>query len=247
MSGRLPEKRSEVDVKRIGLIGGLSPESTAHYYEIIRREYNRKFGRLNFPEMTIESLNLQSLVELFEINDWGGVARILLQALDRLKQAGAEFAAILANTPHNAYELIRDESPLPIVTIMDATAEALVADKRKTVGLLGTRPTMEYGFFQKHFQSRGIDTLVPGESDRRELDRIIWEELSHGIVKPESRAVAQSMLNDLADHHAEAIILGCTELCLLIKPDDSPRPLYDTTRLHAEAILNFALDDGTSK
>ena len=90
-------------------------------------------------------------------------------------------------------------------------------------------------------------TLVPGESARRELDRIIWEELSHGIVRPESRAVAQSMLNDLADHRAEAIVLGCTELCLLIKPEDSPRPLYDTTQLHALAILNFALDDGTSK
>src|SRR5688500_6515284 len=109
-------------MKKIGLIGGLSPESTAHYYEIICREYNCHFGRLNFPELTIESLNLQALVERFEVNDWGGVASILLQALDRLQRAGAEFAAILANTPHNAYELIRDESPLPIVTIMDATA-----------------------------------------------------------------------------------------------------------------------------
>jgi aspartate racemase len=234
-------------VKRIGLIGGLSPESTVHYYEIICREYNRQFGRVNFPEMTIESLNLQTLVERFEINDWHSVAKILLQALDRLKRAGAEFAAILANTPHNAYELIRHESPLPIVTIMDATATALVSDCRKTVGLLGTRATMEYGFFQKHFQSRGMNTLVPGESDRCALDRIIWEELSHGVIKPESRAVAQSMLKKLADDRAEAIVLGCTELCLLIKPEDSPRPLYDTTRLHAEAILSFALDDGTPK
>jgi aspartate racemase len=229
-------------MKKIGLIGGLSPESTAHYYEIICREYNRKCGGLNFPEMTIESLNLQTLVERFQLNDWSGVARVLLQALDRLQQAGAEFAAILANTPHNAYELIRDESPLPIVTIMDATAAALLADQRRKVGLLGTRPTMEYGFFQKHFQSQGIDVLVPGESERGELDRIIWDELSHGVVKPESRAVAQSMLKQLADNGAEAIVLGCTELCLLIKGEDSPRPLYDTTRLHAEAILSYALD-----
>jgi aspartate racemase len=229
-------------VKRIGLIGGLSPESTAHYYEIICREYNSKFGRLNFPEMTIESLNLQTLVERFEINDWGGVARILLQALDRLKRAGAEFAAILANTPHNAYELIRDESPLPIVTIMDATSAALASDGRKRVGLLGTRPTMEYGFFQKHFQSRGIETVLPNEPHRIELDRIIWEELSHGKIEPKSRGVAQEMIDGLAKEGAEAMVLGCTELCLLIKPDDSPRPLYDTTRLHAEAILAFALE-----
>lgn len=230
-------------MKKIGLIGGLSPESTAHYYEIICREFNRNFGRLNFPEMTIESLNLQTLVERFEINDWDGVARILLYALDRLKRAGAEFAAILANTPHNAYELIRDESPLPIVTIMDATAAALVTDSRKRVGLLGTRPTMEYGFFQKHFQARGMDTLVPGEADRRELDRIIWEELSHGVTKPDSRALARSMLDRLKKEGAEATVLGCTELCLLIQPKDIPIPLYDTTELHAKAILSFALND----
>jgi aspartate racemase len=230
-------------VTKIGLIGGLSPESTAHYYEIICREYNRKFGQLNFPEMTIESLNLQTLIRLFEVNDWDSVGKVLLNAADRLQKAGADFAAILANTPHNAYGLIRDKSPLPIVTIMDATAAALVADDRKRVGLLGTRPTMEYGFFQKHFQSRGINTLVPGESDRRELDRIIWEELSHGVVKPESRAKAQSIIRDLAKDSAEAIVLGCTELCLLIKPEDTPTPQYDTTSLHAKEILTFALKD----
>jgi len=230
-------------MKKIGLIGGLSPESTAHYYDIICREYNRKFGRLNFPDMTIECLNLQTLVERFNIDDWSGVAAILLQALNRLERAGAEFAAILANTPHNAYDLIRDKTPLPIVTIMDATAAALVSDDRKKVGLLGTRPTMEYGFFQKHFQSRGMDTLVPNKSDRRELDRIIWEELSHGVIKAESQELARSMLERLKKGGAEVTVLGCTELCLLIEPEDSPIPLYDTTKLHAAAILNFALND----
>jgi aspartate racemase len=235
--------RTEPNVKRIGLIGGLSPESTAHYYQILCREYNRQFGQLNFPEITIESLNLQTLVRLFEVNDWNSVAAILLDALERLHRAGADFAAILANTPHNAYELIRDVSPLSIVTIMEATATALVSDNRKRVGLLGTRSTMEYGFFQKHFQSLGIETIVPNEAHRRELDRIIWEELSHGKIRPDSRIVAQTMLSNLADNGAEAMILGCTELCLLIKPEDSRRPLYDTTELHATAILGFALTD----
>jgi aspartate racemase len=229
-------------VKRIGLIGGLSPESTAHYYQILCREYNRQFGQLNFPEMTIESLNLQTLVRCFEIKDWDSVAKILLRSLERLHKAGADFAAILANTPHNAYELIRDETPLPIVTIMEATAASLISDNRKRVGLLGTRPTMEYGFFQNLFQSRGIETVVPNEAHRHELDQIIWQELSHGIIKPDSRAVTESMLKDLATNGADAIILGCTELCLLIKPEDSPRPLYDTTELHAKAILSYALN-----
>jgi aspartate racemase len=228
-------------MKRIGLIGGLSPESTVHYYEILCREHNRRFGALNFPEITLQSLNLQKLIPYFERNEWDKVADILLDALHSLKNAGAEFAAILANTPHNAYELIRGSTPVEILTIMDATTEALVRDGRRKVALLGTRPTMEFGFFQKHFADHQIETLVPDARERQELDRIVWKELSHGTVRPESRAAAKSMIADLARQGAEAVILGCTELCLLIQPDDSARPLYDTTRIHAEAILEYAL------
>ncbi len=229
-------------MKRIGLVGGLSPESTVHYYEFLCQECNRRFGELNFPEITLQSLHLQRLIPLFERYKWDGVAAILLDALHRLKSAGAEFAAILANTPHNAYEQIRDASPLEILTIMDARSEALARDDWRKFALLGTRPTMEFGFFQKHFQARRIETLVPDASQRRELDRIVWEELSHGVVRPESRAAAKSMIDDLVEQGAEAVILGCTELCLLIiQSEDSPRPLYDTTRIHAEAILQFAM------
>jgi aspartate racemase len=228
-------------MKCIGLIGGLSPESTVHYYEFLCREYNARVGDLNFPEITLQSLNLQRLMPLFEHNKWDEVGAILLDALHRLERSGAEFAAILANTPHNAYEQIRGATPLEILTIMDATSEALVRDGRRRVALLGTRPTMEFGFFQKHFQARGIETLVPGPPERKELDRIVWEELSHGTVRPESRQAAKSMIGGLVAEGAEAVILGCTELCLLIQPTDSSRPLYDTTRIHAEAILEFAM------
>ncbi len=228
-------------MKRIGLIGGLSPESTVHYYQFLCREYNRRFGKLNFPEITIQSLNLQILIKLFEENDWEGVAVTLLESLDRLKRGGADFAAILANTPHNAYDKIRDKSPLKILTIMDATAEALTRDGRRKVALLGTKLTMEFGFFQKHFNSCGIETLVPDELQRRELDRIIWEELSHGVIRPESREAAKTIISDLEKKGVEATILGCTELSLLIQPEDSLRPLYDTTQIHAEAILEYSL------
>jgi aspartate racemase len=232
---------TELKSKRIGLIGGLSPESTVDYYKIICREYNRRAGGLNFPEIALQSLNLQQLVSLFDANDWSGVASILLDALERLNRAGAEFAAILANTPHNAYELIRGASPLTIVTIMDATSAALARDRRRQVALLGTRATMEYGFFQKHFQSHGIQTLTPKAAERRQLDQVIWEELSHGTVNPESQATARSMVNDLLSRGAEAVVLACTELSLLMKPDDYSHPVYDTMQLHAEAILEFAL------
>ncbi|MBU3666614.1 MAG: amino acid racemase [Chthoniobacterales bacterium] len=227
-------------MKRIGLIGGLSPESTVHYYQRICRSHNRKCGGLIFPEITIESLNLQELVGLFGKNDWDGVAAILLSALHRLKSAGAGFAAILANTPHNAYDLIRDTSPLEILTIMDATARRLARDGRKKVALLGTKATMEFGFFQKHFACAGIETQVPDAAQRAELDRIIWEELSRGVVLPASQIAAKTMMSDLERRGAEAVILGCTELGLLIKPGDSGLPLYDTLEIHADAILEFA-------
>lgn len=230
-------------MKRIGLIGGLSPESTVHYYQHLCGQYNRKFGGLNFPEITIESLNLHQLVKLFEQNDWDGVASILLAALHRLKAAGADFAAILANTPHNAYERLRSTSPLEILTIMDATASGLLRDRRGDVALLGTRATMEFGFFQKHFADQGIRTRVPSPEQRSELDRVIWEELSHGVVKPPSRAAAKAAIAELERQGAEAVVLGCTELGLLIQPDDTPLPLYDTLRLHADAILAFALEE----
>src|SRR5690606_3296669 len=127
---------------------------TVDYYQILYREYNRRFGQLHFPELTLRTINLQRLIPLFESDDWNAVADILLQALDALHSAGADFAAICANTPHNAYELIRDRTPLPIVTIMDATSDALVRDSVKRVALLGTLSTMEVGFFQKHFEGR---------------------------------------------------------------------------------------------
>lgn len=230
-------------MKRIGLIGGLSPESTVHYYQIICREYNRQFGGLNFPPLTIESLNLAELVRLFEKNDWDGVAAILLTALQRLKSSGADFAAILANTPHNAYDRLRATAPLEIVTIMDATAAVLKRDGHKNVALLGTKATMEFGFFQKYFAADGIETCVPDAAQRQELDRIIWEELSHGVIQPKSRAAARNMIENLQRQGAKAVVLGCTELSLLIQPDDTSLPLYDTTRIHAEAILEFALRD----
>jgi len=229
-------------MRRIGLIGGLSPESTVHYYQHLCAEHNRANGGLNFPPITLESLNLQALVDLFEKNDWDGVAEILLAALHRLKAAGADFAAILANTPHNAYAQIRDASPLEIVTIMDATASALSRDRRRKVALLGTRATMEFGFFQKHFIAHGIETCVPDAAERRELDRVIWEELSHGTVKPDARAAARAMMAELENQGAEAIILGCTELGLLISAEDTPLPLYDTLTLHADAILAHAAE-----
>ncbi|MCZ7591089.1 MAG: amino acid racemase [Kiritimatiellae bacterium] len=229
------------DHKTIGLIGGLSPESTVHYYSRICRNYNQAMGKLNFPRIILESVNLQVFTECFARNDWDQVGEMLLAALARLKGAGADFAAILANTPHHAWEQIAERTPLKVLTIMEATADALKKDQLKNVLLLGTRATMESGFFQHYFEGVGITSTMPNEKDRQELDRIVWEELSHGNVLESSRSFARTMIATLIEGGAEAVVLACTELEMLIQQEDSSKPLYDTMRIHADAILEYAI------
>lgn len=225
----------------IGLIGGLSPESTVHYYQRICRRFNEQAAGLEFPEIILDSLNLQKLMDCFERNDWPQVAVYLREAMDRLVAAGADFAAILANTPHNAWEHLEGRTPLPVLTIMEATADALIAQKLERVALLGTRATMERGFFQDHFRRRGIETLTPEADDRKELDRIVWEELSHGKVTGASRERARAIIRSLEGERMQAVILGCTELSMLIRAEDSRCPQLDTMIVHADAILARAL------
>lgn len=227
-------------MRHIGLIGGLSPHSTIEYYRMLCTEYNRTAGGLEFPAITVKSVNLGHFIRLFNENRWDLVARDLIEALGDLKAAGAEFAAITANTPHNAFDEIRRGSPLELVSIMEATSAALLGDKIRKVGLLGTIPTMEYGFFQRHFEACGITTLTPEASDRKFINEVIWSELSHGQITDHSRREHIRIVRELVAKGAEGIILGCTELPLLVKPEDSSVPLYDTTKLHAQAILAFA-------
>jgi aspartate racemase len=231
----------KTDEQIIGLIGGLSPESTVHYYQRICRRFNEQAEGLEFPEIILYSLNLQKLIVCFSRNDWSQVAVQLREAMEHLKEAGAGFAAILANTPHNAWHHLKGHTPLPVLTIMEATADALIAKNMHRVALLGTRPTMECGFFQEHFEQRGIETLTPGADDRMELDRIVWEELSHGKVTETSRERARAIIRSLEDNNIQSVVLGCTELSMLIQPEDSRCPQLDTMAVHADAILAGAL------
>lgn len=232
---------------KVGLVGGLSPESTVHYYQYLYRKYNERFGKLNFPVLTLDTVNLQELVEKFNANLWHEVAEKLLQSLHNLKSAGCDFAAILANTPHNAYDLIRNKAPLPILTIMEATCQALQKEKIKKVILLGTRATMEYGFFQRSFQAVGIETVVPEQPERAHLDALIWDELSHGIVRESSRQSVKTVIEGLAEYGSTGIVLGCTELAMIVSSQDSTLPIFDTTEIHAQAILQKIIQNETTK
>ncbi|MDE2026943.1 MAG: amino acid racemase [Candidatus Omnitrophica bacterium] len=228
-------------MKHIGIVGGLSPESTVEYYQIICREFNKKFGGLNFPQVTIRSLNLGELVGFFERNQWEEVAGVILNAIHDLEDAGAEIVAIAANTPHNAYDSIQRHSPIKVLSIMEATADAIKKAGIKKVGLLGTKATMEYGFFQGVFKSHGIEAIIPSVKDRQYIDKTIWEKLSHGKIEQEDRLRHAEIIIKLIEQGAQGIVLGCTELPLLIKAEDAKVPLFDTTHIHALAILEYAI------
>ena len=234
-------------LKHIGIVGGLSPESTREYYKIICDEYNQQVGGLNFPQITIRSLNLQEIVDLFRNNKWDEMADVIVSAIHDLQRAGADFAAIATNTPHNAYDRIKAYSPLEVLSIMDATTQEIQRDGLTKVGLLGTKPTMEYGFFQKTFASYGIETIIPEAEDRAEINQIIWRELVHGKITDTSKRMYQEVIDKLVNKGAKGIILGCTEIPLLIKQSDSPVKVYDTTAIHARAILNYAMNERESK
>lgn len=230
-------------MKHIGLIGGLSPESTIEYYRIICSGFNEKYGGWNFPQITIQSLNLQEIADLFNNNRWDDVADVIVSAVYDLQRAGADFAAIATNTPHNAYERIKEYSPLEVLSIMDATAKEVAEDGITKVGLLGTKQTMEYGFFQRTFSNYGLETLIPNENERERVDQVIWNELIHGKITESAKRDYIKIIQRLVDKGAEGIILGCTEIPLLVKPEDTHIKTYDTTTIHAKAILNYALKE----
>jgi aspartate racemase len=229
--------------KHIGLIGGLSPESTVEYYKLICAGFNKKMGKLNFPTITLRSLNLQKVLDFFKADQWDKVADEMIAAINDLENAGADFLAITANTPHNALEAIRARSSLEVLSIMDAVAKEIKKESVSKVALLGTKPTMEYGFFQQTFTREGIQTIVPGEEDRDYLDRLIWEKLSYGKMEVVDRMRVREIAQGLISLGAEGIILGCTELPLLVQKEDVEAKIFDTMKIHVESILNFALEE----
>lgn len=230
-------------MKHIGLVGGLSPESTIEYYRIICSEYNKQFGGCRSPQLTLRSIDLQEISDLFSKWKWDDMADVIISAIKDLKQAGADFAALATNTPHIAFDRIRDNSPLELLSIMDATADEVEQDNKRIVGLLGTKYTMGSDFYQRALKQRGIETMVPHDFEREKIDGIIWEELVHGVIKDSSREIYKIIVRSLQSRGCEGVILGCTEIPMLIKPEDSPIKTYDTTTIHAKAILEYALKE----
>ncbi len=228
-------------MKKIGIIGGLSAYSTIEYYRILVEEYNKIKGKNHSPELIIESLDLEIVSELMKANKWVQVADILIESAQNLILAGAEIIIMATNTPHKVYPEIAKHVPFPFPSIMDATAEAIVAKGISKVGLLGTRFTMQGKFYLETLAKYSIEILVPSPEDQEVINNVIWKELARHELNEESKMKYLEIINKLVEEGAEGIILGCTEIPLLIKQEDCPVPVFNTTAIHAKAALKLAL------
>ena len=232
-------------VKLIGLIGGMSWNSTLAYYRIINELFSRRLGGFHSAPLVLYSLDFDTIEAAQREARWDDAAHILAGAGSSLRQAGADFLVICTNTMHRVADLVAREAGLPILSIVDVTGSAIRELGLERIGLLGTRFTMEEPFYRERLRDRfDIDVLVPGEQDMATIHSIIYEELCEGKMKASSRRACVEIIDGLIRRGAEGIVLGCTELPLLIAPTDVEVPLFDTTRLHAEAAVNLALAEG---
>lgn len=232
-------------MKTIGLIGGMSWESTAHYYAALNRETAARLGGLHSAHIVMESVDFAPIAQMQAESRWEEAGALLARSAARLEVAGAQVLALATNTMHIAADRIVETVSVPFVHIADPTADELIADGFTRVGLLGTRFTMEMGFYTGRLAERGLDPLVPGVG-HTELNGIIYEELCKGIVTDSSRRTYVDAIERLAGMGAEAVILGCTEIGMLIDDTVSPLPVYDTTELHARALVTAALEDSAA-
>jgi aspartate racemase len=227
-------------MKTIGLIGGMSWESSAHYYRILNEETARRLGGLHSCPVIVHSVDFAPIAAMQAAGEWDRAGRDLNAVASGLVGAGAEVLGIATNTMHVIADAITQDIEAPLVHIADPTADALLADGFDRIGLLGTRFTMEMGFYKDRLAARGLEPLVP-EVDRTNLHGIIYEELCKGIIRDESRQVYIRAIERLQARGAQAVILGCTEIGMLIDDSVSPLPTYDTTDLHAKALVTRAL------
>ncbi len=229
-------------MKVIGLLGGMSWESTIEYYRIINQEVRRRLGRQHSARILMYSVDFEEIDRLQMGDEWGGAGQLLGTAAQRLERGGADFILMCTNTMHKVASAVQDAVRIPLIHIADAVAERIKAEKLARVGLLGTRFTMEEDFYKGYLSTRhGLEVFVPGSADRQIVDRVIYSELCQGQILDESRREYLRIIQELAGQGADGVILGCTEIGLLIKPEDSQLPVFDTAQIHAEAGVDLAL------
>lgn len=229
-------------MKTIGLLGGMSWESTALYYRMINEGVNAQLGGLHSARLVMYSVDFYEIEQLQATGDWQQAGEKLAAAAGSLQAAGAEFIVLCTNTMHKVAPAIATATSLPLLHIADATAEAIQTAGIRKVGLLGTRFTMEQAFYKQRLQDNyGIEVVIPDESGRETVHQVIYQELCLGHINAASREKYRAVMAELVAQGAEAIIMGCTEITLLIDQQDATVPLFDTTQIHAKAAVALAL------
>ncbi|CAH2603946.1 L-aspartate/glutamate-specific racemase [Rhodovastum atsumiense] len=229
-------------MKRIGLIGGMSWESTAVYYRLLNEAVRERLGGLHSAEIVLHSVDFARIVGLQQAGRWDEAARVLGNAAQGLERAGAQCVLICTNTMHLVADQVAAWLSVPLLHIVDVTGQAVRAAGCRRPLLLATRYTAEQGFYTTRLRRAAeLDPLVPDEAGRADVHAIIFEELCRGVVRPESHARLMQILQQGIAEGADSVILGCTEICLILDPDKLPCPGFDSTRLHAQAALDFAL------
>lgn len=230
-------------MKIIGIVGGVSSESSTEYYRLINQEVRLRLGAAHSAELVMYSLDFQPIAQLQLQQRWRELADVLISAITRMERAGAEFVILASNTLHVVSDLIQRSIQIPLLHIADAAAEEIRKDRISTVGLLGTRAVMEQDFYRENFRAHGISSLVPGEEQREFVHKLIYDELCLGKLIPESREKLRTIILELQRAGAEAVVLACTELPLLIRSEDSPVKLFDTMTLHIRKAVHYALEE----
>ncbi|HEK9099645.1 aspartate/glutamate racemase family protein [Bacillus pfraonensis] len=228
-------------MKLIGLIGGMSWESSVEYYRIINEEVKKRLGGLHSAKCLLHSVDFAEIEYYQSEGDWEKAGKVLGEAAYSLEKAGADFIVICTNTMHKVISNIKDKVSIPILHIADATAMKIKKQGIRSVGLLGTKYTMEQDFYKARIEENGIKVIVPNETDREIVNRIIYNELCLGKINQTSRDFYKEIINRLVQNGAEGIILGCTEIGLLVRQEDTQAPLFDTTVIHAVEAVNLSL------
>ncbi len=232
---------SDHAMKTIGLLGGMTWESTELYYRWINQGIKQRLGELNSAKIVLVSVNFQEINALQHRGDWAEAGRVLIESAQKVERAGADFLLICTNTMHKVAEQVEAVIQIPLLHLADITAQRIIQHEMRTVGLLGTKFTMQQDFYRARLENYGLNVIVPSEADQEKVHRIIYQELALGIVKDQSRNEYLRIVDGMRNEGAEGVIEGCTEIVMLLQQEHTNIPLFDTTAIHAEAAVNHAV------
>jgi aspartate racemase len=230
-------------MKKIGIVGGLGPEATIDYYKELINAFKNESSDLNYPEIIVYSVNMSEFLELMKAKKYDQVTTYLLEKIESLKQAGAEFAALSANTPHLLFDRLKEKSPIPLISIVEVTCNECIKRGLKRPGLFGTGITMEASFFPDVFKKHGIDVIMPGKADKELINYKLFSEIELGIFKEDTRFNLIEIIEKMVhEHHIDSLILGCTEFPLLLTESSyAGVPILNTTKIHVDAIVKYCV------